>query len=306
MKQRRTIVVSFIFLIISTVQLNSTVFDFSSSLFQEGSLIVGYFERPLSERLGLGVNVYEQTQYSDSLVPGAELSTQFNEFQRKETEIFLPFYLSAGLLFDSITLSLNYISITETNKATFVLVDEIGEFGTDYLNQRTTRFISPRIGFTASVGGGRADLRYSAQVSPFYYFILNQQVSYTYSDHEDSLEDLQLDNRMSSFAAPYISQNIRIRAGRFIRLTADHSYQYLPYRNIQLDNTGLDVMIADDPVHLHGIRLVADIGIPIQNILTINLGIGQRMNIQLRNHLPPENRIHVTREPYFSLGFALE
>jgi hypothetical protein len=290
-----------------------TSFNISSGALQEGSLTDGFIETSISDLLGIRVNFNEKTDYETVRVPGTDLSTQYNESSRQEIDMLFPIADLSLQYLKSAYLGLNVVRITEKSSATFVIVDDLGEFGTDYRTVRKTIFLSPRIGFAfiGSFPERRAEktpvvFDYKGFLSPVYFFTIDQNMSYQYTDHADAPDPLTLTNSMTKWASPYIKHKLIVKIGNSFRLEAQHSYQFLPYKSMQLTQQGDDVEVIDDPTHINTLTINGDITIPIGDSFSVDMGIGYDLNWLYRtSEVFVEAKSALNGHPYLRIGSSL-
>lgn len=281
-------------------------FDFSTTAQEGGSLTQGYVEAELWSGLGGRINFLEQKTVSGEQVPDTEFSTQFNETVRREIDTLYPVNLPWNFV-RSAYIGLSIIVINEDQLATYVVLDEIGEFGTEYSNIRSTSFFSPRIGFSmgesVDLGFLPIGLRYNFNISPIYFFNMEQTMTFDTVDfgHEE------YPNSLAKWAAPYLDHKLSINISGLFRLSAYHSYMFIPYSTLQLAEDGYTVIEVDDPSHLNTLRINFDLTIPFFDLLTFNIGAGNQWSFVYRSSdaVPESGRSVTKSQPYIRIGTSL-
>ncbi|SRR6056297_370627 len=288
-----------------------TNYDFATGALQEGSLTDGFIETAFGNFGGVRINFLEQTTHDVLKVPGADvqLSTQYDETSRREIDLLIPFSNIPLPALRSAYAGLSVIRIKEESTATFVIVDELGEFGTDYTHSRDTVFYSPRIGATfegdiANIGSSSLHTRYTLTLSPVYYFTIDQKMDFHYTDHELAPEPIKKNNNVSDWALPYLNQDLNMRIGSYLRLNLQHAYQFLPYKSIQLTSDGTDVEVVDDPTHMNSLRVNGDLTLPVGSSVSLNIGLGYQWNWTYRtaDWVSKDGRTDLATVPYVRIG----
>lgn len=291
-----------------------TKYDFATGALQEGSLIDGFIETGIGEFGGVRVNFFEQTTHDLVEVPGegVQLSTQYNETSRQKIDLLYPFSINSLLGLKSLYIGLSIVRINEENTATFVVVDGLGEYGTDYIHTRETFFYSPRVGAAfdghlLTIANQPVDANYTVTLSPFYYFTIRQKMNYEYTDLESALDPLAITNNVDNWASPYLNQDLNLRIGDYFRMNLQHTYQFLPYKSIQLAMDGISLEVKDDPTHMNALRLNGDVTLPISGLFTFNIGFGYQWSWLYRtaDWLSGDARTSFVSRPYLRIGSSL-
>lgn len=289
-----------------------TSYNLTTGALQAGSLTEGFFETNIKNLTKVRVNFFENSYHSIEKVPETDLSTQYNEKSRREIDILFP--VSFIPFLQSTYLGLNIVNIREESTATFVMIDDIGEFGTDYYNSRETTFFSPRIALSFERNSERNDssinlfgLTYNALISPFYFFLIDQDMFFNYTDHKDALDPIQLTNSITRFASPYIKHSLTLGFSSIVQFEIQHSYQFLPYKTIQLTSLEDDLIIIDDPTHINMLRIAGDFIISLGGDFSINAGIGYDWNWMHRTsgEIDDIEKKTIVGIPYLRIGSSL-
>lgn len=278
-------------------------FDFATTAEEGGSLTHGHVEAELWPGLGGRINFLEQKTVSGERVPGTEFSTQFNETVRREIDSLYPIRLPLGFP-RSAYVGLSIVVIDEEQLATYVVVDGIGEFGTEYTNTRTTRFFSPRIGFsmgeTFGAGFAAIGVRYNFNISPIYRFRMEQKMTFDTVDFGEEVYPA----KSAKWSSPYLDHELSIRFAGLLRSMASHSYMFIPYTSLQLAEDGYTVVAVDDPTHLNTLRINFDLTLPFFDLLSFNIGVGNQWSFVHRSSdAVPGDQSSVTKSRlYFRIG----
>jgi len=284
----------------------SLSFDFATTAQENGTLTDGYVSLPLSETIGLRVDFLEDSGYDAESVDGTRFSTSFAKDVRREANIVIS---KTGIrlpLLRSVFAGLSWISLDESQTATWVQIDSIGEYGTDYSNDRDSTFYSPRVGFSAGGTAERSSLllgfRYTLNLSPVYLLAMNQVMAF---DTEDGGTE-KFENQFTRWSAPYLNHQVELRITRYLRLLGYHSYLYLDYTTLQVAKDGFSIETVDDPVHSNTLRMSADITLPISDSVQFNAGFGYEWSYVRRDNKEVADDSSVLEErPYLRIGASV-
>jgi len=281
-------------------------FDVSTSPQGDGYVTEGSFKTGLTQTLGVRGSYLNRLSYDSSGVAGTELSTDAVRVDRTEAAAFLSFFVKNSSFVDSIYGGISYVSIEEAQDSTYVQVDSGGEWGTEYHNMRDAFFVSPRFGAVVVVsvlGNPAIDLRYTVNISPLYYFSMDQTLTLENVGYPKDTYT----NSPRTFGSPYIDQEIVLRLSRWIRVVAYHSLLHLPFETLVLAENGHDMEPAPDPTTMNNLRLNGDFSIPLGESISFNLGAGYSWSwtYQGGDHVSENSRLTTVGAGYFRVGASM-
>jgi len=242
-------------------------------------------------------------------VAGTELSTQFSKNTRRQIDLLFSHVLPDRWdIFGTIYGGISFIQFSENQKSTYVVVDTVGEYGTDYAQDRTSSFFSPRVGLKLNnISGSKqrllSSLNYELTFSPVYYIIMNQKLTYNTVDGNED----EYTNELYRWSSPYIDHRLEIRVNKYLRTSIYHSFMYLSYSTLQLADNGWDVYAVDDPTYINVLRVNFDFTMPLGEIVTFNIGAGYQWTYTRRtsNRIPESLNKTTTKNPYIRIGSTL-
>lgn len=281
-------------------------FDVATSPQEDGYVTDGFFEMGVAGPIGVRVNYLNRLSYITDRVAETELSTDALRVDRTEGAFFVTYSPRTMTVLDSFYAGVSYVRIDETQDSTYILIDEIGEYGTEYRNARDAKFISPRLGGVFHfqlLPKPVVELRYTAKISPVYYFMMEQEMTL---ENVGFPKDTYT-NAPSAWASPYLDQEITLRLSRWARVVAYHSYLYLPFETLVLAENGFDMVPADDPTTMSNLRLNGEFTIPLGESVSFNLGFGYSWSWtrQTADRIPDDEQLTTNGEGYLRVGASM-